>query len=113
MKLLNVLLSKVIVLAGLIPPIHSAFAQPWIFSSPVPGPQAFVASSADGTRLAVLAYGSFSLFTSTDSGATWNTNNLPANHWTSLASSADGVNSSPRRPNARFTRRRIQVRRGR
>ncbi len=71
--------------------LHSACAEPWIFSGPVPSPLAGVVSSADGSKLAALAYGSPWLFTSTNSGATWKSNSLPAEPWTSLASSADGV----------------------
>jgi hypothetical protein len=58
-----------------------------------------LASSADGSRLAAVAGGRRSLqnpvvtgpiYTSTNSGATWKSNNVPVHNWTSVASSADG-----------------------
>ncbi|MGA2248510.1 MAG: sialidase family protein [Verrucomicrobiota bacterium] len=50
-----------------------------------------VASSADGTKL-VFVTGMGRIFTSTDSGATWNSNNIPvAGGWWTVASSADGT----------------------
>ena len=49
-----------------------------------------VASSADGTRL--VAAGSGQIYTSTDSGANWTSNNAPNQvQWTSVACSADGT----------------------
>jgi hypothetical protein len=50
-----------------------------------------VASSADGSRLAAAA-SRFSgpIYISTDSGATWISNNVSKQAWTSIASSADG-----------------------
>lgn len=47
----------------------------------------FVASSADGNKL-VTAGGA--IYTSTDSGTTWISNNAPPASWTSVASSANG-----------------------
>ena len=55
-----------------------------------------VASSADGSKLVAVsqyqvpAY-SGSIYTSTDSGMTWNSNNAPSLLWESVASSADGT----------------------
>ena len=58
-----------------------------------------LASSADGSRLVAVAGGRRSLqnpvvtgpiYTSTNSGATWTSNNVPVHNWTSVASSADG-----------------------
>jgi len=55
-----------------------------------------VASSADGTKLVAAPYetiflGPQVIYTSTDSGDTWVTNNTPAEHWVTVASSADGT----------------------
>jgi hypothetical protein len=56
-----------------------------------------VASSADGTKLVAVAESGSDAFTSTNSGATWSTNNPPpvppSSHvnWQALASSADGT----------------------
>jgi hypothetical protein len=47
------------------------------------------ASSADGSRLAAIAFGS-PVYISPDGGATWNATTSPSNNWTSVASSADG-----------------------
>jgi hypothetical protein len=48
-----------------------------------------VASSADGSKLATAA-ASGEIYTSTNSGASWDIANVPAHNWSSLASSADG-----------------------
>ena len=65
-----------------------------------------VASSADGTKLAAAISGWYSdsgplgtvfgfvegpIYSSTDSGATWQSNNVSAKAWKSVASSADGT----------------------
>jgi hypothetical protein len=57
-----------------------------------------IASSADGTKLVVGALSSVSggfspnpIFTSTNSGATWISNNVPNQQWQCVASSADGA----------------------
>jgi hypothetical protein len=47
-----------------------------------------VASSADGSHL--LAGGNSALYTSTNAGANWTTNNVPVRDWACVASSADG-----------------------
>jgi hypothetical protein len=50
-----------------------------------------VACSSDGTKLVTLASNG-QIFTSTNSGATWSTNNnFPGVNWTSVASSSDGT----------------------
>jgi hypothetical protein len=48
-----------------------------------------IASSADGTKL-VAAPEIGQIYTSTDSGATWNVANVPNTNWSSVACSADG-----------------------
>jgi hypothetical protein len=57
---------------------------------------ASIASSADGTKLIAAAApgGTYlgGVYTSTNSGATWSSNNVPnPNYWNAVASSADGV----------------------
>jgi photosystem II stability/assembly factor-like uncharacterized protein len=49
-----------------------------------------IASSADGIKLAGVYVGG-TIFTSTNSGTTWITNNAPSAAWYSIASSADGT----------------------
>jgi len=52
-----------------------------------------IASSADGTKLVALVWGTnYGIFTSVDSGDTWTRSNAPTNGygWYSVASSADG-----------------------
>jgi hypothetical protein len=55
-----------------------------------------VAMSADGTRLVAVNWANgniasvSSIYTSTNSGVTWQTNNAPNQTWQSVASSADG-----------------------
>ncbi len=49
-----------------------------------------VASSADGTKLVAAVYNG-GIYTSTNSGLTWVSNNVPARIWFSVASSADGT----------------------
>src|SRR5208283_1313028 len=71
-----------------------AFAQTWTRTSAPTNANAWegwgcVASSADGTKLVAVGYGS--IFTSTDSGAIWISNNVPHNLWSCVASSADGT----------------------
>ena len=63
-----------------------------------------VSSSADGSKLAAVNYPTYTfiggnlvwtalglVYTSTDSGATWVSNNVPNNIWQAVASSADGT----------------------
>lgn len=63
-----------------------------------------IAVSADGTKLVAaagpatkvyypdpgLSIGNYPLYTSTDSGATWTSNNVPMQHWSAMTCSADG-----------------------
>jgi hypothetical protein len=50
------------------------------------------ASSADGRKLVVMSTdGSGYVYTSSDTGLTWQTNNGPSGSWISVASSADGA----------------------
>jgi sugar lactone lactonase YvrE len=62
---------------------------------PVSAMWSAIASSADGQRLIVAAGGisgstNGPLYTSSDSGLSWTSNNLPNQYWRSVASSADG-----------------------
>ena len=68
-----------------------------------------VASSSDGTRLFAVAglqiatqwlQGDGSIYTSTNSGATWTRTSAPTNDWTAVASSADGTRLVGRRGTA-------------
>jgi hypothetical protein len=67
-----------------------AFAQTWMLTSaPTNSPGYFVASSADGSKLAAAM--SYQIYTSTNSGTSWATNNVPSSvFWRAIASSADG-----------------------
>ncbi len=49
-----------------------------------------VASSADGSRLVAAADGGEIIFSSTNSGGTWSTNNAPRLHWNTVCLTADG-----------------------
>ena len=49
-----------------------------------------IAASADGRKLAV-AFSSDGIYTSTNFGGTWTSNNVPPSGWASIASSADGT----------------------
>ena len=67
-----------------------ALAQTWTqTSAPTNLIWTSIVSSADGTKLAALSYGS-AIYTSTNSGISWTSNATPANLWHSIASSADG-----------------------
>jgi hypothetical protein len=50
----------------------------------------YVASSADGTKLVAVTHGG-SIYTSGDSGATWESTSAPVDDWSAVASSADGT----------------------
>jgi len=73
----------------------------WIrTSAPSSNSWSSVASSADGTRLVAAVANDVSgtypiyggpIYTSTDSGSTWTKTVAPSNHWSSVASSADGT----------------------
>ena len=64
--------------------------QSWITNNlPANNNWAAVASSADGSKLVVAASGG-PIYSSTDAGATWISNNAPTLHWQSVAMTADG-----------------------
>jgi len=71
--------------------ISGAAGSQWTQSSaPISGWQA-IASSADGTRLAVVILGG-GIYTSTDGGVAWTQSSAPGtNYWQSVATSADGT----------------------
>ena len=56
---------------------------------------AAIAASSDASRLVAarlnVSGGNGSIYTSTDSGATWRSNSVPINEWLSVASSVDGT----------------------
>ncbi len=90
---------------GLFTLVSSSPAQPWQVTTAPPVPWQAVASSADFTKL--IATGNwdifdpqepwysyhepFPIYTSADSGATWNLTSAPTNYWRAVASSADGT----------------------
>jgi len=66
-------------------------AQTWtLTSAPTNGGWTCVASSADGNKLVAVNPIIGSIFTSTNSGANWTSNNVPLYPWNCVASSADG-----------------------
>jgi len=65
-----------------------SFAQTWTQTCAYSNCTA-IAASADGSKLVAAAQGS--IYTSTDSGASWTSNNVPENYWKCVASSADGT----------------------
>jgi photosystem II stability/assembly factor-like uncharacterized protein len=70
--------------------VDSVYAQIWTQASvPTNNWYSAVAASADGSKWVTVTVGD-SFYTSGDSGNTWVSNNVPANNWTSVASSADG-----------------------
>lgn len=71
--------------------LAAANSQTWIQSTNAPDLEWWsVASSADGTRLAAVAYGA-GIYTSTNAGLTWISNSAPKEDWYCVASSADGT----------------------
>lgn len=82
-------------LVGLMANSVILFAQTWTQAS---APSAYwhgMASSADGTKMAAVSYGG-GVYTSTNSGATWNLTSVPSGGgfipaWRAIASSADGT----------------------
>lgn len=86
------LLRTLAAVAGLCAAFQNASGQSWTLTRAPNRYWNSLASSADGTRL-VAAGSSGSLFTSTDSGVTWNSNQLhtAADSFTCVASSADGT----------------------
>ena len=82
-------LPAVMFLCGLFSAVNSSFAQTWTpNSAPITNLLA-IASSADGSKLAVGVYGG-GIYTSTNSAATWLLTRAPSTNWTAIASSADG-----------------------
>src|SRR5437867_7447152 len=75
--------------------VQLALSQQWTLTSAPNTNWMAVASSADGLKIAAVAWNSSSLvggplLMSTDSGATWKSNIAPAATWRTLACSADG-----------------------
>ncbi|HEX7619121.1 MAG TPA: hypothetical protein VF480_10445, partial [Verrucomicrobiae bacterium] len=90
MKLFKTLIRLVALFGILSVFLNPAYAQTWTPSTNAP--IAFwtaIASSADGTKLAVAISGG-GIYTSTNFGLTWISNSVPARNWSSVASSADG-----------------------
>ncbi len=94
------LLMALAALAGLASAVNSALAQNWTQTSAPSTNWVGLASSADGTKLVAVAGWKMwfyeggpagPIFTSTDSGATWNQTSAPVSNWTAVASSADGT----------------------
>ena len=78
---------------GLFMVVESAFTQTWTPSgAPETSHWQSIATSADGSKL-VAASGDSVIYTSTNSGVTWTSNNVPIQFatWNSVASSADGT----------------------
>lgn len=72
---------------------HSAFAQSWTLTSAPVTNWGGVVSSADGSKISAIAE-SQKMYTSSNSGATWVTNNEPGGNFvpfSCIASSADGT----------------------
>jgi photosystem II stability/assembly factor-like uncharacterized protein len=67
----------------------SLHAQTWTSNNTPTFSWSSVVSSANGARLAAVAFAT-TVHTSPDGGATWNATSSPTNNWTSVASSADG-----------------------
>ncbi|MGA3180018.1 MAG: hypothetical protein ABSF38_06735 [Verrucomicrobiota bacterium] len=79
------------VFSGLFAVVNATFAQTWTETSEGDEDWVSVASSADGMRLVAAAYAG-PIETSTNSGATWMTDNAPPlANWASVVSSADGT----------------------
>lgn len=85
-----------LVTAAFISPYHYVFTSPdsgttWN-SANVPSNLSYyaVASSADGTKLAVFVENANVMYTSPDSGTTWVSNAIPTFNWFAASSSADG-----------------------
>ncbi|HLX72890.1 MAG TPA: hypothetical protein VKV04_24970 [Verrucomicrobiae bacterium] len=85
-----------LVTAAAISPYHYVFTSPdsgttWNQAN-VPNNLSYyaVASSADGTKLAVFVENANVMYTSPDSGTTWVSNAIPTFNWIAASSSADG-----------------------
>lgn len=74
------------VLGGMFCPVNVSFAQTWVTNGAPPSIYDSIASSADGSKLIA---GGTGVFISTNSGANWISNNLPAQ--SSVCISADGT----------------------
>jgi hypothetical protein len=70
--------------------VNCVFAQTWTQTSAPSNSWAFVASSADGSKLVAAAIGG-SIYISTNSGTDWTLTSAPSASWESVASSADGT----------------------
>src|SRR5271154_2386453 len=86
MKIVKIILSVAVMLLA----ADFAFAQTWMQATNAPsnGSVNCIASSADGTKLVAGISGW--IYTSTNSGVTWISNNVPHIAWPAIASSADG-----------------------
>ena len=93
--------AKLAAICGQLIFISTNLGMTWVQTGAPPTNWISMASSADGSRLVAVAVtgGSYSLppyvvdgpiYTSTNSGATWTSNNVPGQNWTCVASSADG-----------------------
>src|SRR5215471_21676530 len=72
--------------------LSSARAQTWtVTTAPTAYQWSSIASSADGSRLIAGSLVSRRVYTSTNSAATWISNNVPFIEWGAVASSADGT----------------------
>ena len=104
MKTVNILPLVLVVMMA-----DFGFAQTWTHSFVHPSCTG-IASSADGSKLVVAVFPSLvlgtnyngSVYTSTNSGASWITNNVPSVSWRCVASSADGTILAALAPSASF-----------
>jgi hypothetical protein len=80
---------RLLLILGLLIAVRPTTAQTWMqTSAPSNGDWHGVASSADGTKLAAVNWGR--IYTSTNSGLNWVSNDVPYALWIAIASSADG-----------------------
>jgi Tfp pilus assembly protein FimT len=84
---MKTLMPVVFISCGLLAAVNPAFTQTWTQSSAPTNYWASIASSADGTRLAAVAYNG--IYTSTNSGVDWMLTST-SQWWGPMASSADG-----------------------
>ena len=71
--------------------LSSASAQTWSFSGAFASGTFRIACSADGSRAIALSPGVPWTFVTTNYGISWESNSVPAEQWSSLAASADGL----------------------
>ena len=93
-KYIRLPLLAVGVFGGWFAVIVPAFAQTWTQANvPTTNLWTGIASSADGTKLIAVAANDSAVYTSTNSGASWISNNVPddAGAWSAVASSANGT----------------------